>query len=381
MKIAQITCTGLPTPQALASLASVGPQLVLAFGGIACLTREGLLPALRAALPQALLAGCSTAGEIGNEGVTDEQLVLTALHFEHPDIHQATTALHAMDDSFAAGERLGRQLCAEGLHDVLVFAQGVHINGSALIAGLRSVLPAGVGISGGLAGDAGRFTRTYTLSSQAIDSAQIVALGFASPRTRLRHGSFHGWKPFGPARRVTRAVGNVLHELDGEPALNVYRRYLGEHAKDLPQAGLLFPFEMLGAGPDGGGLIRTILGLDEAAGSITLAGDIQPDGQLRLMHASIDSLVQGAEAAARQVWHEGDAALGDRLALMVTCVGRKLVMGPRVDEEVEAVADVLGAGCHRAGFYSNGEMSPTHEAGDCSLHNQTMTITHLVELA
>jgi len=379
MKIAQITCPDLPAPLALANLAALRPQLVLAFGGIACITREGLLPALRAALPQALLAGCSTAGEIGNEGVSDDQLVLTALHFDDPDIRQATTALQAMDDSFAAGERLGRQLLKPELHDVLVLAQGVHINGSALIAGLRSVLPAGVGISGGLAGDAGRFTRTYTLSNQTIDSAQIVALGFASPRTQLRHSSFHGWKPFGPARQVTRAAGNVLHELDGEPALNVYRRYLGEHARDLPQAGLLFPFEMLGAGREGQGLIRTILGLDEASGSLILAGDIEPDGELRLMHASIESLVNGAEAAARQVRQEGDAALGDRLALMVTCVGRKLVMGPRVDEEVEAVAEVLGAGCHRAGFYSNGEISPTHAAGDCSLHNQTMTITHLVE--
>lgn len=381
MKIAQITCGALPTEAQLAVLSAVAPQLVLAFGGIASMTQPALLPTLRAGLPRVALAGCSTAGEIGNEGVSDDQLVLTALHFADPDIRQATTGLRSMDDSFAAGARLAQQLLDPKVHDVVVFAPGVNINGSALIAGLRSVLPASVGVSGGLAGDAGAFTCTYTLSSQAVDSQQIVALGFASPRTQLRHGSFHGWKPFGPARKVTRAMGNVLYELDDEPALNVYRRYLGEHAKDLPRAGLLFPFEMLGADRVGQGLIRTILGIDNEAGSLILAGDILADVYLKLMHASIDSLVDGAEAAAEQVRGQVESAQGDRLALMVTCIGRKLVMGARVDEEVEAVAEVLGAGCHRAGFYSNGEISPLHDATDCSLHNQTMTITHLIEVA
>jgi hypothetical protein len=379
MKIEQIQSNGVPSADSLAKLAAIQPQLVLAFGSIGCMTDAALLPALRAALPQAELAGCSTAGEIGNEGVSDDQLVLTALHFNDPDLRLATTTLLSMDDTFAAGARLAQQLNDPRLHDVVVLAPGVAINGSALIAGLRSGLGPGVMVSGGLAGDAGAFTRTYTLSTQAIDSQQVVAIGFASPRTQLRHGTFHGWKPFGPARKVTRAEGNVLHELDGEPALNVYRKYLGEHAKDLPRSGLLFPFEMLGADREGKGLIRTILGIDNEAGSLILAGSIVPDGYLRLMHASIDSLVDGAEVAAEQVSRAGDEALGDRLALMVTCIGRKLVMGARVDEEVEAVAAVLGQGCHRTGFYSNGEISPMLDATDCSLHNQTMTITHLSE--
>lgn len=381
MKIVQIQSSGVPSRDSLASLAAIQPQLVLGFGSIACMTDAALLPALREALPHAELAGCSTAGEIGNGGVSDEQLVLTALHFDDPGLRLATTTLLSMDDTFAAGARLAQQLSDARLHNVLVLAPGVAINGSALIAGLRSGLAPQVVVSGGLAGDAGAFTCTYTLSTQAIDSQQVVAIGFTSPRTQLRHGSFHGWKPFGPTRKVTRAEGNVLHGLDGEPALNVYRRYLGEHAKDLPRSGLLFPFEMLGADREAKGLIRTILGIDNEAGSLILAGSIVADGYLRLMHASIDSLVDGAEAAAEQVAREGDEALGDRLALMVTCVGRKLVMGVRVDEEVEAVAGVLGAGCHRTGFYSNGEISPLLEATDCSLHNQTMTITHLSERA
>jgi hypothetical protein len=179
-------------------------------------------------------------------------------------------------------------------------------------------------------------------------------------------------------RKVTRSKDNVLFELDGEPALEVYKRYLGQYAKDLPASGLLFPFSMVSAGRDPTGLIRTILGVDEQTGSVTLAGDIDPDGYLKLMHSNTDQLVSGAEAAAdaaRQMLQDD----GRGLILLVSCVGRKLVMGGRVDEEVEAVADVFGENAVVTGFYSYGEISPFVAGGECRLHNQTMTVTYINE--
>ena len=380
MLVKQATFAQTPHTADLAPLAAIDPQLVLVFGSVAALTATGMLGRLLEAFPSASLAGCTTAGEIGDSGVTDGQLVVTALHFDHPGFEVATTRLTGMDDSAAAGLRLARQLDRAGLHDVLVFGQGVHINGSALIEGFRRGLPPQVMLSGGLAGDAGAFRQTFTLSGAEVSSDQIVAVGFHAPQLVLRHGSFHGWQPFGPARKVTRAAGNVLYELDGSPALEVYKRYLGEYAKDLPGSGLLFPFEMLGADRHALGLIRTILGVDEAHGSLILAGDIDENGYLKLMHASTDSLVDGARDAALAVGVTAGDAGGSGLALMVSCVGRKLVMGPRVDEEVEAVSEVFGAGTQMAGFYSNGEISPSlQHGGFCDLHNQTMTITHLAE--
>jgi hypothetical protein len=186
--------------------------------------------------------------------------------------------------------------------------------------------------------------------------------------------------PFGPARKATRCASNVLYELDGEPALDVYKRYLGEHAKDLPASGLLFPFLMLGRDQSDLGIIRTILAVDDATGSLTLAGNIEPEGYLRLMHAGTDALVEGAEVAASAARHESQTG-GQSLALLVSCVGRKLVMGGRVEEEVEAVADVLGKASVLTGFYSYGEISPLSGEVACKLHNQTMTITQLSEAA
>ena len=237
-----------------------------------------------------------------------------------------------------------------------------------------------VPITGGLAGDGGAFAQTWVLDDQGVSASRITCVGLYGAGLTFTHGSFGGWSPFGPARKVTRCDNNVLFELDGEPALEVYKRYLGEHAKGLPASGLLFPFAMLGSDHNEIGLIRTILGVDEAAGSLTLAGDIDPDGYLKLMHASTDALVDGAEAAAEAA-QEMQKNPGEGLALLVSCVGRKLVMGGRVDEEVEAVADVFGTGATLAGFYSYGEISPSEGLSECKLHNQTMTITYISEVA
>jgi hypothetical protein len=258
--------------------------------------------------------------------------------------------------------------------------QGVDINGSAMIAGMAEVLGAGILITGGLAGDAAAFKETFVLDDTGVHTGLVTCVGLYGQSLQVAHGTFGGWEPFGPARKVTRCFNNVLYELDGEPALQVYQRYLGSHAKDLPASGLLFPLAMLGRDHSEVGLIRTILAVDEAQGSLTLAGDIDPDGYLRLMHASTDALVDGAEAAALAA-HTGAQPGAQGLALLVSCVGRKLVMGGRVEEEIEAVGDVFGRSAVLAGFYSYGEISPFSGEAACKLHNQTMTITYLTETA
>jgi len=363
----------------LVDLASISPQLVLVFGSVALISHPDSLESLRRGFPDAELAGCSTAGEISDDGVCDDQLILTAVHFNHPGVRVVHTDLHGMSDSEAAGLRLAHQLSVPDLHSAVVFSPGVQVNGSALIEGIAKGLAPGVKLSGGLAGDGAEFKKTYTLSRHAVSSEQIVAVGFTAPQLELRHGSLHGWKPFGPARKVTRCEGNVLHELDSSPALNVYKAYLGSYADGLPGSGLLFPFEMLSESHEATGLIRTILAVDEASGSLTLAGDITQGCYLRLMHATTNSLVDGAHDAAAAA--AMDVPLGTQhLALLVSCVGRKLVMGNRVDEEVEAVAGVLGSNVRIAGFYSYGEISPGPEGRTIAdLHNQTMTVTHLLE--
>jgi len=362
----------------LTELRELDPDLLLVFGAVDYFAQPDFPDLLHDACPRASLLGCSTAGEISRDGVSDGTCTLTGVRFEQTRLTRGSTRLASMEDSFAAGERLGKQLAAVDLKAVLVFGPGVQINGSALVDGLTSVLGQNIPITGGLAGDGGAFRQTFTLGPDGISDKAVVAIGLCGERVQFGHGSFGGWESFGPARKVTRCAGNVLYELDGEPALAVYKRYLGHHAEGLPATGLLFPFAMLGEDHNAIGLIRTILGVDETNGSLTLAGEIDPNGYLKLMHASTDKLVDGAETAAEAAATMFDKT-GDSLSILVSCVGRKLVMGERVDEEVEAVGDVFGSRSVLTGFYSYGEISPFAQGASCKLHNQTMTVTCLSE--
>jgi hypothetical protein len=207
-------------------------------------------------------------------------------------------------------------------------------------------------------------------------SGEVIALGFYGAGLRVGCGSLGGWDPFGPDRLVTRSEGSVVYELDGRPALDLYREYLGPHAEGLPASGLLFPLCLRN---EGGGLVRTILDIDDKARSLTFAGDVPQGGYARLMRANFDRLIDGATGAARSALVPLGSAHTE-LAILISCVGRKLVLKQRVEEEVESVRDVVGAAATLAGFYSYGEICPGVAGACAELHNQTMTITTLSEV-
>jgi hypothetical protein len=352
-------------------------QLVLLFGSPIALRAPTALQGLQAAYPQASLIGCSTAGQIMGTSVFDEGLVATAIHFEHTVLQGRGLTLQEGMSSFQAGEVLARQFDPEGLAHILVLSEGVAVNGSALVAGLQQHLPAQVGVTGGLAGDGDRFQETLVLWNGQTDPHSILALGFYGNRLRVGSGSFGGWEAFGPFRRVTRSSGNRLYELDGRSALSLYQAYLGEQASDLPAAGLLFPLSVMTTAKENP-VVRTLLSIDEADQSITFAGDVPEGSSARVMRTTIPHLVAGAMKAAKTS-AEPLAACSPDLALLISCVGRKLVMRQRVEEEVQGVRQILGEQTVLTGFYSYGEIAPFTSGATCRLHNQTMTITTFAE--
>ncbi len=353
-------------------------QLVFAFGSTSAMRDPTWLTDLRSAYPQAHVIGCSTAGEIRDIEVCDESLVATAVEFEDTRIECVRAHLDDADDSHAVGARLAGSLATEGLVHVFVISEGLQVNGSELVAGLTSNLPEGVTVTGGLSGDGDRFEQTLVLADgEAPAPGEVAVLGMYGERLKVGYASLGGWDPFGPERLITRATGNVLHELDGKSALALYKEYLGEHADGLPATGLLYPLAVRfrdGATP----VVRTILAVDEETQSMTFAGDVPEGAFAQLMKANFDRLVDGAAGAARSSYEAIGSSEPD-LAILISCVGRKLVLRQRIEEEVEAVREVLGAGTTMTGFYSYGEISPFTPNAACQLHNQTMTITAFSE--
>lgn len=358
---------------------SESADLALVFAARQVLEETGVLVDVRKSYPKAKVFGCSTAGEICDTTVRDDSAVVTAIDFQSAHIDQAFERIDESGGSYDAGTSLALQLVPEGLVHVFVLSDGLNVNGSELVRGLAEHLPSGVSITGGLSGDGGHFEQTIVVADGRAVSNTVGVLGLYGKGLRIGFASLGGWDSFGPERLITRSEGNVLYELDGQSALALYKTYLGDHAEGLPATGLLFPLSLRikeGDTP----VVRTILGIDEAEQSLTFAGDVPTGAYARLMKANFDRLIDGAVGAARAC-HETVAGSSPELAILISCVGRKMVLKQRIEEEVEGVRDVLGPTTTLAGFYSYGEISPFTADAKCELHNQTMTITTISERA
>lgn len=354
------------------------PDIVLIFGSDAKLQNPRHTDKLREAYPRAHHLGCSTAGEIYDTLVDDDSVVVTAIKFEHSRVAGGSLKIENASESFAAGAALAGLLDPRELAHVFVLSDGLSVNGSDLVHGLSQQLPPGVSITGGLAGDGPRFGKTSVLWNGAPERNSVAVLGFYGSRLRVGYGSLGGWDQFGPERIITKSSGNVLYELDGKSALELYKRYLGDQAAGLPGSGLLFPLAVR-ANYDETAVVRTILAVNEDTQSLTFAGDIPQGSYARLMRANFDRLIDGAMGAAKTSIQASVSDSPD-LAILISCVGRKMVLGQRVEEEVEGVREILGHRTVMTGFYSYGEISPFTSNARCELHNQTMTITTLTEI-
>jgi hypothetical protein len=306
--------------------------------------------------------------------VHDGSVVATAIEFAGTGIRHAQERMGASGDSFEVGARLGRALPRDGLKGVFVLSDGTQVNGSDLVAGLNDTLGRDITITGGLAGDGASFATTRVGLDANPAPGTVAALGFYGERIRIGSGSVGGWDAVGTERVVTRAQGNTLFDLDGEPALDLYRHYLGAEAANLPASALLFPLRIHPPGEPQASLVRTVVGVDAVRKAMIFAGSI-PEGHVaQIMLGHFDNLIAGAGQAAEKA-----AIPGARLAVLVSCIGRKLLLGQRIADEVEAVSAVLGANCCTAGFYSYGEIAPMEGSAASDLHNQTMTITTFAE--
>lgn len=357
--------------------------LVLYFGTRSVLAAKDPYTVLRRRFPKAHIVGCSTGGQMQGDDVSDDIITALALEFAATPLRLAQAKVTDLEDSRDAGASLGQALADPTLAGVFVLSDGIHVNGSALVDGLAAAVGSNVPISGGLAGDGSAFSETLVGADTKPQSGTVAAIGFYGDAIRFGHGSAGGWDVFGPKRYITKSQGNVLYEVDGKPALDLYKLYLGpSDSQRLPGSALLFPLRISDPEHPTRMVVRTVLAVDAAAGSMTFAGDVPEGWVAQLMHGSFRRLCEGAAEATRQAVSSLDAPPGTTsAAILVSCIGRRLLMGQRIDEEIEAVTSELPGACVPVGFYSYGEISPDGTPGLPQLHNQTMTVTVLSEKA
>jgi hypothetical protein len=362
-----------PLPSAMDS----DSTLVAIFGWRGMQDDAGPLADLCNAFPNSHIIGCSTSGEISGAQLLDESVTVAIMRFARTQLKSVNAAVSRPEESRRAGEHIAEQLSGDDLRAIFVVSDGLNVNGSELVRGMTSAVGNSVIITGGLAGDGADFKKTWVVrDGQTVDGC-VTAVGFYGKHVKIGHGSRGGWDVFGPERIVTRSKGNVLFELDGKPALPLYKNYLGDRADELPASALLFPLSLRAHRNDPNRIVRTILAVNDADDSMTFAGDI-PEGHLaQLMRANFDRLIDGAEESAVMTRSNTDSSV-PCLCIAISCVGRRLLLGERTEEELERVMEALPAGSTQVGFYSYGEISPLLSGG-CDLHNQTMTLTTIAE--
>ena len=352
-------------------------DLIMLYGSRLSLEESKIPSQLSERYPATAITGCSTAGEIADVNVYDDSIIISFIKFSKTTVRIDSTPVISAEDSREAGANLAEKLLSDDLKHMFVISGGMNVNGSSVVEGVTSKLPQNIALTGGLAGDGEKFEHTTVVLGGEILTDTIVGVGLYGDSLKVGFGSLGGWDVFGPEREITSSTGNVLRELDGQSALALYKKYLGEYASQLPASGLLFPLAIRTENDDQQ-VVRTILTVDEETQSITFAGDVPEGSKAQLMRANFNRLIDGACGAAETSLSAIESFVPE-FAVLISCVGRRMVLKQRVEEELEAVKDVLGDQVVLTGFYSYGEISPHTPTTKCELHNQTMTITAFSE--
>lgn len=355
----------------------VNSNLVLMFGSKKFICNKDVFNTIRIKYPDANIIGCTTAGEIFKDQVNDNILTVTAISFKNTEVKCFASELLESGKYYEKGLEIAKLIPSENLAHVFLIAEGMNINGSKIVEGLVDGLPENVKITGGLAGDYEGYKETFIIANDYGKKNLIVAVAFYGDRIKIGYGSVGGFDPFGIERLVTKSKDNILYELDGKPALNLYKEYLGEYSSKLPVSGLLFPLNIRSA-DNRYNNVRTVSGIDEQNKSLIFAGEI-PEGYYgRLMRANFNHLINGSMVAAENCIKSFDGK-SFNIAILISCRGRRVVLNQMIDEELEVVRSILGSDVTFTGFYSNGEIAPANRNNVTEFHNQTMTITLIGE--
>jgi hypothetical protein len=363
--------------------------LVLAFSSISCKQPADILKKLTEFFPNSIVTGCSTSGDILKDKILDSSICITVVHFESANLKIAVERITKVKDSYAVGKSISDTLTSDSLKGVLILSDGLITNGSHLTQGLNSGIdPKKVSISGGLAGDGDRFKSTWVLSEGELRSGIVIGVGFYGSDLFISTASQGGWDIFGPERTITKSHNNILYEIDGKPALDLYKNYLGDHSKELPASALLFPLQIRKNETNETRLVRTILNINEEEHSLIFAGNIPEGWRAQLMKANFDRLIDCAAQAADDIVTANNSAFvqgliqksNPHLTIAVSCVGRRLVLGGRAEEEVEVLQNKFNTMSSVCGFYSYGELAPHSHGASCDLHNQSMTLMDIFEM-
>jgi len=343
--------------------------------------QKKMIEGVRSVCSDALLVGCSSAGEITAKGPISKHVAVMTLS---SDSIQFSTGIgkDANKDSYKTGVESAKAVKKNAKKSpslFMMFLDGLAENGAGAVRGVQKVFGSNFPILGGSAGDDFHFKKTYEYYNDQVLTNSMIGIGF-SGKFSFGVGVRHGWEPIGLPMIVTKAKGSKLIEIDNKPALSIYEDYFGKKAQELidePIAKMAYTYP-LGMGVKGSSelLIRDVV-IANKKGEIDCAAEIPEGSEIRLMLGDTNKAVKAAQEAAQNALDQLNGKK-PKVIFMFNCMARCKLLGREVGKEIAAVQNILGKSVPLIGLYTYGEMAPL--AGKLGskcfsvFHNETMAL-------
>ncbi len=349
------------------------PTLAIVFASIA-VGLEDLHGALREF--EFEFAGCSTCGEIldcGEGGVVSSYGVVGLLL----DLPRDAFTIGMVPSGEWGDRETGKDIAHWGQAQFaqpgyIVLGSGLERNGDELVAGISAATGGAVHapVFGGLAGDDSDFLSTFVFDRVMLEEHGALVLAMDTGKVSMEGVAIGGWVGIGASKQVTRARGNVVHAIGGQPALDVYLDYLDIREDDMPRFGVDYPL-LVKSGQST--VLRAVMGVNKEERSLSFAGTV-PEGAMVQFSVCPGSEVVESTVESVRLFHEG---CGDAdVLLLFSCMARHLSLGPEVEDEIHRARAFWGVPL--AGFFTYGEIGPDG-GGRCAFHNETFTLLALRE--
>jgi PAS domain S-box-containing protein len=316
---------------------------------------------IKSAFAQAVIVGASTAGEILNGKMVDESIVLSFCVFDSVSL---VSCSFQGDDAYLLGQQVAETILRDDTKAIIMFADGLRCNGEALLRGFSGIADKGIIIAGGLAGDNNVFKKTFIIHNHEILQNAVVAVSLSS-KSLLVHNSYNlSWKAIGIPMRITKAVGNSIHEIDNKPIKKIYRDYLGDDiVQNLPDSAIEFPLIFNYKSVQ---IARSVIAVDGE--NIIYAGEIPVGTQVRFGVASASVFENG-----RKILYDSNAKLPIEAIFTYSCTARKSFLAKELEYELLPLETIAPT----SGFFTYGEFYSGEN--NYELLNITTTVLGLSE--
>ncbi len=322
---------------------------------------ENIIKSLKNFLPHVKIIGTTTDGEICNDTLSTNKVVLSFSLFENTKI--ITSYYNKTNDPTLIARKLFNKIpLTNNLKLLITFTEGLHINGEEYLKSIENI-KSDLIVAGGLAGDNGNFLQTYIFTEDGVFEKGAVGAFFYNSNLEVNNEYIFGWEKIGKGLKITKAYKNIVYTIDNIPAKEVYEKYLG---KDFLIKAMEFPLIIY---RDGVKVARAVLNINDD-GSLLFAGNISEGDEVFFSYGNIDDILQMNLEKYQNINNKPIEAF-----FIYSCMARRRLIGEEIKKEILPLAYTAPT----AGFFTYGELYHNKNEHKNELLNQTMTILSISE--